>query len=569
MITSQNLTGRKTSTVTYPQFENSAAPRALKRSVRSPLLQALNLHAPLRVWVPQCTGGEHVHSVAIALIEAMGAHWREISLRVYSSGMSAERIHHARAGRYPLSAVQGAPERIRRFFVQTGGQWQVRRFVRDACRFMTDEAARPLPFSGLDVIVCSERLAELSVAERHEAFRTFHRALGPGGLLFDPTCTVDEFSDLFGPLESPGSYSVRSETAKTDSLGFRSRDSDEHLKLLFNNSEEALLVRDAETDLIVDANEAARRLFGLSLREFRGTQGKDLVASETAYRRLSNERRSKDRLAMPHYVRRDGTVFPASASAVPFVRKGRPAELWIVRDLTERLRLKSGSQREDEHNAFLGEVVHELRTPMTVIRGSAETLRLGIRSPRIRSKFLKAIENQTVNMARMVDGLLELNATRSVKRDTQAMALPLAQAVWAIVPSFVARAKRRGISLRVDIAESLSVLVDSNDLRHILGNLLDNAIKYNHPGGRVQVRGAVEGGRGVLSVKDTGSGIPPDDLEKVFERFYRCERTQAVKGNGLGLAIVRAMVKANHGRIVAENNAEGGSVFHVSFPLAS
>ncbi len=146
--------------------------------------------------------------------------------------------------------------------------------------------------------------------------------------------------------------------------------------------------------------------------------------------------------------------------------------------------------------------------------------------------------------------------------------MPLAAAVWEIAASFIPVARRRGVRVEIDVPEGLAALVDPADLPHALGNLLDNAVKFTPRGGTVRLAASEEGGEAVLAVSDTGPGIPPADLPRLFERFYRGEGAKRAKGTGLGLAIVRAIVTANRGRVDASNAPGGGAAFRVRLPLA-
>ena len=250
------------------------------------------------------------------------------------------------------------------------------------------------------------------------------------------------------------------------------------------------------------------------------------------------------------------------------MREGRPWNIWVLRDATQRLQLQFGRKREDDHAAFMGEVVHELRSPLAVIRCSAESLREGISGAKDRNALLRFIENHTVRLAQLVDRLLELSSADSSQRGTNSSRVVLADFLWKTVASFVPIAKRRGIRIRIDIPADLAVLADPADLPHVFGNLLDNAIKFTPKGGQVYISGRADGGEGIVSVKDTGVGIAVEDLDRVFERFFRSERTKRTKGTGLGLAIVHGIVKANRGRVLAENDPSGGAIFHVTLPLA-
>lgn len=555
-----------------PFFRDGAAAAPLAALMRSRLKDARKPGRALRAWVPECASGPDAYSAAISLLEALGARWREVSLCVFSTASDATALARARAGRYPQAALKSVGrERRARFFVEEEGRVRVRPFVREACRFVSHRLTDIPPFSRLDLIDARDILARTPSSSRAGVLRAFHAALAPGGLLLDATDAALESPELFAPAGSRGAYAARLLPARsrrhpTDEGRLRERE--ERFHLLFSKADDAIMVRDEETGLIVRANAAAARLYGWSAAELVGKRVEDLRAPRgSSGRRRENERRSADRAPLPQHRRKDGSVFPADATSSFLLFHGRPCLLDIARDAAPRLRHESRRKGDEARDAFVGELVHELRTPLAVIRGSAESLRGGGRG-KDRKAFLGFIENQSLRMAGIVDRLLELNAADDAKRVTRPVRVPLSSVLWDIAAGFVPLARRRGVTIRIDIPANLDVLADPSDVPHIFGNLIDNAIKFSPRRGRVEVSARAEGREAIMSVRDTGGGIAPADLERVFERFFRADRTKRVKGTGLGLAIVQSIVRANGGHVAAENHPEGGAVFLVSLPLA-
>ena len=554
-------------------FRDTVGLKLLKRTVEHSLMRPWSPDRQLRVWVPQCATGHDAYSVAICLIEAMGSRWREIPLRVFFTDSDMDSLARARSGRYPRDSCRDlSRETFGRFFTEESGGIRVRPFVRDACRFAGHDLSQIPPFSRLDLIACRETLSALASPARKDALRYFHSALAPDGVLLDHTGSAGDAPELFHPVGSGRSYAARKISARpgvpATGMDSRLRESEERFRILFSQAEDAILLRDPETDLILEANEAAQRLFGWSLPELLKLKMKDLAVAPEALRRPDNERRSEDRLGLPHYRRKDGAIFPMDASTAFLVLKGQRCDLWMGRSAVPRLRNNSHHKREEEQAVFIGEAVHELRSPLAIIRGSAETLRLGVRGTRDRNALLGFIENHTVQMAQLVDRLLDLSAANSAKRSKNPSPVFLAEFIQTNASAFMAIAKRRGIRIKIDMPCDLSVLADPADLSQIFGNLLDNAIKFTPKGGAVFINGRADKGEAIVSVRDTGCGIAPEDLTRIFERFFRSERASRTKGTGLGLAIVHGIVKANQGRISAENDPGGGAVFHVALPLA-
>lgn len=130
-------------------------------------------------------------------------------------------------------------------------------------------------------------------------------------------------------------------------------------------------------------------------------------------------------------------------------------------------------------------------------------------------------------------------------------------------------AEEKGITLEARVGEGLVLFADRSRLRQVLANLLDNAIKYTPAGGRVDVTGHAEGEEAVLTVRDTGSGIPVSDLPRVWERLYRSDASRSERGLGLGLSLVKAVVEAHGGRVAVSSVLSRGSVFTVTLPTVS
>jgi signal transduction histidine kinase len=235
----------------------------------------------------------------------------------------------------------------------------------------------------------------------------------------------------------------------------------------------------------------------------------------------------------------------------------------VLRDLTEMRRLES--VRRD----FVANVSHELKTPLTSISGYAETLVAGgVSNPDI-DRFLGIILNNSRRMQRLVDDLLDLSRIESghwTPRLSNVDIEPLVADAWL---GFADRARDREITFTVEPAtDARRFIADPDALRHILGNLLDNALRHTGPNGSVTVRTALVNGELRLTVSDTGSGIAAEHLDRIFERFYRVDpsRSREEGGTGLGLAIVRHMVEAHGGECHAESVLRRGTSIHCSFP---
>jgi len=232
-------------------------------------------------------------------------------------------------------------------------------------------------------------------------------------------------------------------------------------------------------------------------------------------------------------------------------------------DVSELQRL--GRARRD----FVANISHELRTPLTSIRLLLEDLLAGApRDPGESVPLLRKIQVEVEALQQMAQELLDLSQIESGRMPLRLVPASIEQLAAETIERFAAQAERKRQTIEVDVAASLSVLADVELVGRALGNLLHNAIKFTPDEGRVRLRAYPQAGDAVIEVSDTGPGVPPEDLPRVFERFFRGDRARAGGGTGLGLAIAKHVVEAHGGRIWAENAPGQGAIFRFTLPVA-
>jgi PAS domain S-box-containing protein len=260
-------------------------------------------------------------------------------------------------------------------------------------------------------------------------------------------------------------------------------------------------------------------------------------------------------------------------------RKRAEAERDRLLRESERARAEAEGARQEAEGAnrakseFLAVMSHELRTPLNAIGGYAELLEMGIRGPvteqqredlhRIQQsqRHLLGLINEVLNYAKLESGAVRYDLADVRVRDA------LAAAAVLVSP----QASARGLALEVaPCPPELVVRADADKLRQILLNLLSNAVKFTERGGRVELRCAADGGRVLVTVRDTGIGIPADQLERIFEPFVqvRADLTRTAEGTGLGLAISRDLARGMGGNLAAESAVGVGSTFRLTLPRA-
>jgi two-component system, OmpR family, phosphate regulon sensor histidine kinase PhoR len=256
-----------------------------------------------------------------------------------------------------------------------------------------------------------------------------------------------------------------------------------------------------------------------------------------------------------------------TAAAAPVRGAGAAGAVLVLHDVTELRRL------ERVRRDFIANVSHEFRTPLTAIQGFAETLLGGALDDRENSRrFLSIIRNHAARLSRLTERLLRLSRIEAGKLEIESRPVRVADFVEPCLEAARLRAQERRLALEVDCPPDLPLIEgDRERLQEVVENLLDNALLYTPEGGRIGLRARAGDGQVVVTVSDTGMGIPQTEQERVFERFYRVEeaRAHAPGGVGLGLAIARHIVEAHGGRIWVDSAVGRGSEFHFSVPQAA
>jgi len=214
----------------------------------------------------------------------------------------------------------------------------------------------------------------------------------------------------------------------------------------------------------------------------------------------------------------------------------------------------------------LDNVAHDLRTPMMRLRAAAEAgLRTGSDARDPREALADCLE-EADRVAAMLDTLMDISEAEVGAMRLSRERLELAEVVRDAVTLYTDVAEDKHIVLQSRCAPGVCVSADRNRMRQVVANLLDNAIKYTPPGGRVDMQTALEGAEAVLTLTDTGTGIPAGELPRIWERLYRGDASRSERGLGLGLSLVKAIVEAHGGRVDATSSPGQGSTFVVRLP---
>ena len=244
--------------------------------------------------------------------------------------------------------------------------------------------------------------------------------------------------------------------------------------------------------------------------------------------------------------------------------KHSSGSLLLAQDLTRLRRLET--VRRD----FVSNLSHELRTPLASLKALAETLQEGaLDDPPAARRFVDQIQIEVDALTQMVNELLELSRIESGRFALDRSPVAASDLLLSASRRMQVQAERANITLRVECADDLpEVQVDSQRLEQVLVNLIHNAVKFTRPGGEVVLLAEASDGGVCFAVRDTGIGIPADEVSRIFERFYRVDKSRAGSGTGLGLSIAKHIVEAHGGKIWAESTEGQGSTFFFSVPAS-
>ncbi len=237
--------------------------------------------------------------------------------------------------------------------------------------------------------------------------------------------------------------------------------------------------------------------------------------------------------------------------------------LLLVQNLTRVRRL------EKVRRDFISNVSHELRTPLASLKALTETLRDGaLNDPLAAPRFLERIEIEVDALTQMAQELLDLARIESGQVSLELTKVDPIRLLTSVADRMITQVERAGLTLTVENPADLPLIrANASRLEQVLVNLIHNSIKFTAPGGGVILSARVETDLVRFAVKDSGVGIPQDELERVFERFYKADRARSSGGTGLGLSIARHIVEAHRGSIWVESLEGQGSTFYFTIPV--
>lgn len=350
------------------------------------------------------------------------------------------------------------------------------------------------------------------------------------------------------------------------------RESETRVRALVDNVPDGIITI-SEDGILESLNPAAERIFGYAAEEMIGLHFKMLVppGERDGYDDyIAGIRGQRPGRAVGFGLeitglRKDGSVFPMELAISRMQMEKRSVFIGIVRDISERQEI------DRLKNQFVAAVSHELRTPLTSVLGSLSLLGEGVAgelSERGQS-LLNIARTNMERLVRLVGDILDVDDIRSGKLRLDRRRMELAPLVAQALQQHEAQAQRRAVDLQLRIdAPDLYVYADAERLRHVLGHLLSNAIKFSPRDGRVDIRVERHGGQARVSVQDRGAGVPEGFREQMFELFAQADFIEHNHrgGTGLGLNIARAIIERHGGRIDFDSRPGEGTCFYFELP---
>lgn len=328
-------------------------------------------------------------------------------------------------------------------------------------------------------------------------------------------------------------------------------DKQNRLESIVKSMESGVIAVDLSDNIIV-INPYAKRIFGIK-DDITGEKIYDYIEDFDINYFLNEEEEIAKEIKILHPAERELKIKKA------FILSGREkiGKVIAVQDISDIKRL------ENMRSQFVANVTHELKTPLTSIKGFAETLKY-VEDEKTREKFLDIIDNEAERLSRLISDILVLSKIESstTTDDEDFMPYIVIDEVISIVKNM---AESKNISLIVEKSEKdIKLHGDKDKFLQLVLNLVENGIKYSNEGSTVKVRSFIKKGDYILEVEDNGIGIPKEDMPRIFERFYRVDKSRKGGGTGLGLAIVKHIVKIFNGEISIESELNKGSIFTVT-----
>jgi two-component system sensor histidine kinase VicK len=365
---------------------------------------------------------------------------------------------------------------------------------------------------------------------------------------------IGQLGETFNFLAERLSYNIREITSEKSKV-----------EAIINNMSDGVIALDGRGRLI-HINPAARSLLAILKTDPFSAEDSGFNVLKKMLGRENMRLFTQQKRSFSTEISREKPPCTVKVTLVPFkVEKGRMnGTLLVLHDITGEREL---SKRQQE---FVADVSHELRTPLTTVKSYIETLLDGaVEEPAVRERFLRVVEQETERMVSLVKDLLALSQLDYSQVEWHKTDVELRELFQEVVDQCRQKADIELPKIKISASpEMASSFVDRGKVVQALANILNNAVRYTAPSGEVEISATAQDSIVTIMIADTGVGIPPDDLPRVFERFYRVEKTRSRDhgGTGLGLPIARKVVEAHGGKIWIESSLNKGTKVWFTLP---
>lgn len=389
----------------------------------------------------------------------------------------------------------------------------------------------------------------------HGASITMERAENEGGLEVVPPPELLQYEEFIDSANSLAEVST-DVSKRIKELYVENK----RVEYLLNNMREGLVLLHKDMSIVM-VNKSAANFFDVD-ESVKGQNILHLTHTPIISESLEKVIETGEPLAIDFKIPGTKTILQILISAVLNEEQDINGSIMLISDVTET-RLA-----EQIRSEFVANASHELKTPLTSIKGFSELIKSGIiKDPNKIDGYLEQITNETERMISVINDILQLSEIEATVKDTGQIQLSLKMIAQKVCTSLENQIKDKNVAVFVtgDIG---SMVANSNHIQQIILNLVDNAIKYNKQGGKVEVNIKQTIKSVQLTVSDTGVGVPEESRQRIFERFYRVDKSRSRKagGTGLGLSIVKHIVELYSGQIVCESVLGEGTKIIVTFP---
>jgi len=382
--------------------------------------------------------------------------------------------------------------------------------------------------------------------------KDMEKMAGRENIILDSTGSLDEIESL--------SLAIQHLTDHLNSQLNELEAERETLAAVLSNMTDGIMIVDIEGNIQL-TNPAAINLFNVSEIKVIGTSLVEVVRHHQLVELWQRCKQTQAYQSTTLEISLERLFIQGIATPLGDLMPG--GTLMVFQDLTRVRKLET--IRKD----FVSNVSHELRTPLASLKALSETLREGaLDDPPAADRFLSLMEKEIDTLTQMVQELLELSRIESGRVPLERKKVSPCELLNSAVERMGLQAQRAGLTLTQECSVELPLVnVDLQRMGQVMINLIHNAIKFTPPGGKIVVSAFIRDDKVVVYVKDTGEGISPDAIQRIFERFYKTDRSRSGGGTGLGLSIARHLVEAHNGQIWAESEVGKGSTFYFSIPI--